>query len=1054
MSARSDKEIEAGFRECAKKLPRIHNIKGAGHTYQNLTGAAESTAEIGSPLDSVDALKSWMLSPGHEDWLLVLDNLDDITMKIDRFLPTGASGSVLITTRDRNAIGSVATSGFHLTAMDLLDAEHLFLRTQNLGADPHLQEFTSGSEHQILKDILQELQCFPLAIDQAASFIRENSPMTLREYQTYLRPRSKDRERLLRFKKANPTYPESVMTTWEISLRHLEREKPVAGWVLQLLGFLDHSDISEDLLTSVTQQIPWVFNTDLDGKRLRPKYQTQVASLKRDVHFRVAIGTLLSLSLIQRHEFTLRVHPLVHEWIRVRLNPEPEKQASFSFVSALLLYQYLPSEILLWLSPRPNFDLLKVNGRIDQINHHIGPVLKNLADYSMHSPTATLECFVLCEVLILASFSRHCDSLLISFRLPSDLLKDLDCHTKWIISRISDDQKPFAQFIHKVISWLGGTRHERKEHTQSVTRIADVFESLQANCLQEEYPDDFFLLLAHSVVEVCDAHEHTFREKLVLNSGQNPQRFAEKRERGRRTVCRLLKSLQGLLSSVTPLRKLLRRTRLAITIRLMRLMTPEEYATQNFVDTKESVFSKEIDHLDYNEKATYLCLLAQLLWDYQGPKDFLGLQRVLSTVISECSAMWDNERRLMRLQSERASIHAMSSGYISSSFGRELNPGARCGAKSDIITPLDYIWTITPMLAETTSDPMQQWRTSCIDGSRIGHLTFSQRRWSLELLSSTSKLYKRCCAERDLTSNFEAAYFNHFKALSVRHRLINIYANLEDWQLLQRELVVLLQCDEVLRFSNRSKLLPWKYDKEASSQEDPSLPPISHKPHHDSQQTSWLQLATMPFKAAKALVTGQVSPTHNALNTSAEGSLVVKLQEPEAKPQNTAAEITARLEAAAAHRKTRIPPKEPWQSDYEEHDNKSSKVRSLDLPDSCNRIADRNVGNAIAKFFALAQKLQLLNEAQASDLWLKISIVATMPSESYGKYLGNFEIIYQLAQRLSDRFPHSMYMNYTSDDVFGHLDNVMSLDEELEEELNDEIDPGISLGTTEFDWGW
>lgn len=173
--------------------------------------------------------------------------------------------------------------------------------------------------------------------------------------------------------------------------------------------------------------------------------------------------------------------------------------------------------------------------------------------------------------------------------------------------------------------------------------------------------------------------------------------------------------------------------------------------------------------------------------------------------------------------------------------------------------------------------------------------------------------------------------------------MANIYANLEDWQLLQRELVVLLQCDEVLRFSNRSKLLPWKYDKEASSQEDPSLPPISHKPHHDSQQTSWLQLATMPFKAAKA---------------------------------------------------------------------------------------------------------------EASELWLKISIVSNMPSESYGKYLGNFEIIYQLAQRLSDRFPHSMYINYTSDDVFGHLDNVMSLDEELEEELNDEIDPGISLGTTEFDWGW
>ena len=92
-----------------------------------------------------------MLSPGHEDWLLVLENFDDIKVKSDRFLPAGASGNVLITTRDRNAIGSVATSGFHLTAMDPLDAERLFLRTQTLGADPHLQESTSGSEHQILE---------------------------------------------------------------------------------------------------------------------------------------------------------------------------------------------------------------------------------------------------------------------------------------------------------------------------------------------------------------------------------------------------------------------------------------------------------------------------------------------------------------------------------------------------------------------------------------------------------------------------------------------------------------------------------------------------------------------------------------------------------------------------------------------------------------------------------------------------------------------------------------------------------------------------------------
>ena len=802
VSARNDKEIEAGFSEFANKLSLVHNAGGGVYARPNLTATAESAAGIGTQPDGVDLLKNWMLSPGHEDWLLVLDNFDDIEVKIDRFLPIGASGSVLITTRDRNVFGSVATSGFHLTEMDLLDAERLLLRIQNLGADPQLQGSASGSERQILKQILEELQCFPLAIDQAASFIRENSPMTLREYQTYLKPRSVDRERLLRFKQANPTYPDSVMTTWEISLRYLERNHPRAGQILQLLGFLDHSYISEELLTTVTKQIPWIFDTNIDGKQLRSKYQTDVASLKDDVEFRVAIGTLVSLSLIQRHMAgaTLHVHPLVHEWIRVRLNPEPKKQAKFTIVGALLLYQYLPSEMLVWLGSRPEFNELEVHHRIDQVSHHIRVVLSNLADYAMHATTTSLEYFVLCEVHFLAGFSKHLD---LRFGVSAALSKDLDRLIKMIISRIPHDQRPFARFIHKVILWLGGNLTQ-KDHMASVGRIADSLESLQAKDLREECPDDFFVLLARSVVDVCDALEHTVAEKVVFDNDQINEKIEDRKEQRRRTRYRLLEGLRNLFSSIKPLPTLLRRTRLAITIRLLTVMTSEEYATQHWLDIEGNRSSKEIGHLDFGEKAAYLCLLAELLWEYQGPKDFLGLQTVFSAVISECSAMRKVERRLTILQRGRASMYAMSrSRYISSSFGRELKTKGRDEGQRDIITPLDCIWTITPLLAEMTSDPKQQWRTSCIEDSRIGSLDLSQRRWSLDLFTSTSKVYKRCCAERGLTGGIDARYFNHFEELSLKYHLIMFSANLEDWQKLQRELVTLLQCDEVLRFCNR-----------------------------------------------------------------------------------------------------------------------------------------------------------------------------------------------------------------------------------------------------------
>ena len=1058
VSARNEKEIEAGFREFANKLSLVRNAGGAVYSRPNLTATAESAAEIGTQPDGVDLLKNWMLLPGHEDWLLVLDNLDDIEVKVDRFFPRGAAGSVLITTRDRNVIGSVATSGFHLTAMDLLDAERLFIRIQNLGSDPHLQGSASGPEHQILRQILEELQCFPLAIDQAASFIRENSPMTLREYQTYLKPRSVDRERLLRFKQANPTYPDSVMTTWELSLHYLERNHPRAGWILQLLGFLDHSYISEELLVTATKRIPWIFDTNLDGKQVRPKYQTHVAFLKDDVEFRAAIGTLVSLSLIQRHMAgaTLHVHPLVHEWIRVRLNPEPEKQARFTIVGALLLFQYLPAEMLVWLCSRPKFHLQEVHHRINQVSHHIGVVLSNLTDYAVHATETPLECFLLCEVYFLAGFSRHSD---LPFGVSTELSQDLDRLIKMMISRMPHDQRSFAGFVHKVILWLGGSLRQ-KDHMASVSRIADSLESLQAQVLPEECPDEFFMLVAHCVVDVCDILKHTFPEKLVFDNDKNHKKIEDRMGQFRRTSFRLLEALRNVFSSIKPLSTLLRRTHLAITIRLLTVMAPEEYATQNWLDIEKTLSSNEIGHLDFDEKAAYLCLLAQLLWEYQGPKDFLGLQRVFSAVISECSAMRENERRSTALERDRASMHAMSrSRYISSSFGREVNPKGR-NKRRNIITPLNYMWTITPILAETTSDPKQQWRNLCKEDSRIGSLDLSQRRWSLDLISSISKIYRRYCAERGIKSDIDARYFNHFDELSVRYCLINIYANLEDWQQLKRELVVLLQCDEVLRFCNRFKSLPWEHRKMADTQGDNSSPPPSQTPQQEPQQTSWLLLATRPFRAAKNLVTSQVSQTHGASKWSAESSLVTKLQEPEDKPRNMAAEIEARLEAAAAQRQSRAPSRDlgallARESELEEYGNKTSKVQSLGLPDSCNCIADRNVGKAIAQFFTLAQKLQILNEEEANDLRLKIRVVAEMPSESFAKYLGNFEIIYQLAQKLSARFPDSMHVEYASDDDgFGDPSHAVSLDDETDEEVNDEFELGISLGMAGLDWGW
>ena len=71
-------------------------------------------------------------------------------------------------------------------------------------------------------------------------------------------------------------------------------------------------------------------------------------------------------------------------------------------------------------------------------------------------------------------------------------------------------------------------------------------------------------------------------------------------------------------------------------------MTPEEFANQKWFDLKQKQSSEDLGLLIFEEKATHLCLLAKLLWEYQGPRDFSDLQNVFSTVVSECSTMQFN----------------------------------------------------------------------------------------------------------------------------------------------------------------------------------------------------------------------------------------------------------------------------------------------------------------------------------------------------------------------------------------------------------------------------
>ena len=795
----------------------------------------------------------------------------------------------------------------------------------------------------------------------------------------------------------------------------------------------------------MTEKIPWSFDENLAGKQLPFKYRTLVAFLKDDVGFRVAIGTLVSLSLIQRHLSgpTLHVHPLVHEWTRVRLNSNPGMQASFTIVAALVLYHYLPSEVVINLGYHPTtFVSGAISERIDQVSHHIEGVLANIGDYAMHATNMPLECLMLCEIYSLAGFSTH---LGYPFDLFTARLDNLDRIVELICCRLPHGQIPFAYFVHRVIICLKGNVLDR---LTLVNKMADSFESLQSKESQDKCPDEFFLLLASSVVNVCDTLNHPYGENLLhVKEQYNHHKVADLREQRRRIRYRLLDSLRSLFSSIGPSSTLLRETDRVVKHRLLKAMTPEEFAAQKWFDMKQGLSPEIMFPRKFDERANFLCLLSALLWKYEGPKNFLDLQYVFSSMVSECSSMRVIARQYTALRRDRAGIHAMSrSSYISNSFGREIISESTNKIDKDLITPFSDIWAITLPVAQTVSDPRQQWTTSLKDKSHVAHLDFSQRRWSLELVSSVSKIYKRVRADQGKGLDTDAQLLNHFGKSKVRHCLINIYADLEDFGRLQHELVIVLQCVEVRRFCNASRSLPWEPQPVASAEEGSSSPTSPQAPQQESQGIYRPFLGIGLFRHARDLLTGQLAHDSGEPGPSSKPSLMIGYQEPDLKPPNAAAKIECRLKAAASQRVSRV----PEHCLYER-----TNLDFLGLPDSCNCVVDPQTDGAIAHFFTLAQRKGIINQEETNNLRLKIDVVASMSPSSYSKYLGNLEIIYQLAQKLSAKFPKAMDAAHASDDdsVTDESD-VGSSDDEMNNEMDPDADLDFDAGMTQYYWGW
>ena len=206
----------------------------------------------------------------------------------------------------------------------------------------------SGYEHtaENVKDahsIVEKLGCLALAIDQAATYISTR----LIPLDSFITLYAKRRAAILKHTAANWEYrrvrssgaeePLSVFTTWEMSFEELETSAEDRESLIHLLtisAFLDTAHISEGLFKhyyEVSEPKPaWLSSFLSDDIWDQDKYQDCIVRL-------LGVSIIQSIDIMS-DDTRFSFHPLVAEWLKLRIDEHARRRFTEEAIQILRLY--------------------------------------------------------------------------------------------------------------------------------------------------------------------------------------------------------------------------------------------------------------------------------------------------------------------------------------------------------------------------------------------------------------------------------------------------------------------------------------------------------------------------------------------------------------------------------------------------------------------------------------------------------------------------------------------------------------------------------------------
>ena len=271
------------------------------------------------------AVKRWLGE--QRDWLLILDNADDLSL-VSELLPPVHTGHVLVTTR-AHAMGSMARR-VELETMERVEGAQLVLHRANLLAAGAPATAASTTDRTLAEALVQELGGLPLALEQAGAYIAETHCSLAHYLSLYLTRRA----RLLKRRGGLVgDHPQAVATTWSLSFERVARANPLVSDLLRFCTFLYPEDIPEEFLTQNAAQLGPVLQA----------IGTEPLALD------AAIAALLNYSLVKRtpEKGTLSMHRLVQAVLKDEMGSATQRLWAERAVLAVSR-SFPPSEVETW----------------------------------------------------------------------------------------------------------------------------------------------------------------------------------------------------------------------------------------------------------------------------------------------------------------------------------------------------------------------------------------------------------------------------------------------------------------------------------------------------------------------------------------------------------------------------------------------------------------------------------------------------------------------------------------------------------------------------------